>query len=63
MAFSDFDFVVKYFFNIFLMICVFGTINGLLFLPALLGLLPASAAASSDTSTSAKATLPKTTSV
>jgi len=63
MAFSDFDFVVKYFFNIFLMICVFGTINGLLFLPALLGLLPANAAASSDTSTSAKATLPKTTSV
>lgn len=35
---SDFHFVVKYFFGILLMICVFGGINGLIFLPAILGL-------------------------
>merc|ERR1712196_725563 len=38
LAFSDFAFVVKYFFQIYLMICVFGAINGLIFLPAVLGL-------------------------
>jgi len=38
LAASDFLFVVKYFFTIFLMICVFGAINGLVFLPAILGL-------------------------
>jgi len=38
LAASDFEFVTKYFFDIFLMICVFGTINALIFLPAILGL-------------------------
>ena len=42
LAASDFDFVYKYFFAIFLMICVFGTINALIFLPAILGLFGAS---------------------
>jgi len=37
-AASDFEFIYKYFFLIFLMICVFGTINAIIFLPAILGL-------------------------
>jgi len=39
LAASDFAFVRKYFFLIFLMIVVFGAVNALVFLPALLGLL------------------------
>jgi len=39
--FSDFDFVRKYFFYLFLMMCSFGTLNALIFLPGLLGLLGA----------------------
>jgi len=41
LAASDFEFVTKYFFNIFLSICVFGTLNALIFLPAILGLVGA----------------------
>jgi len=36
---SDFPFLRKYFFIIFLMICLFGVINGLFFVPGLLGLV------------------------
>lgn len=35
---SDFDYVVNYFFFVFLMVVVFGVVNGLIFLPAVLGL-------------------------
>lgn len=42
LATSDFEFVFKYFFAIFLMICIFGTINALIFLPAILGLFGSS---------------------
>jgi len=38
LAASDFDFVLKYFFYIFLMICIFGAANGLILLPSLLAL-------------------------
>jgi hypothetical protein len=38
LATSEFAFVTKYFFAIFFMICIFGTINALVFLPAVLGL-------------------------
>jgi len=41
LAASDFEFVTKYFFDIFLAIVLFGTINALVFLPALLGLVGA----------------------
>merc|ERR1712226_817054 len=37
-AASDFEFVVKYFFWIFFVVCVFGTINAVVFLPGILGL-------------------------
>jgi hypothetical protein len=37
MAFSDFPFVVKYFFGVWTIVVVVGLINGLVFLPALLG--------------------------
>jgi len=39
---SDFEFVRKYFFWTFFMICVFGIINGLIFLPGLLGIIGSS---------------------
>lgn len=47
MAFSDFPFVVKYFFGVWTIVVVVGLINGLVFLPAFLGpigcfLMPAS---------------------
>jgi len=42
LAASDFAFVRKYFLFIFLAICFFGIVNGLVFLPSLLGLLGAS---------------------
>ena len=35
---SDFTFVIKYFFAPFFMMCVFGFINAIIFLPAILGL-------------------------
>ncbi len=35
---SDFTFVIKYFFAPFFMMCVFGFINAIIFLPAVLGL-------------------------
>jgi len=38
LAMSDFDFVIKYFLRIFFSIVVFGVINGLVFLPAILGI-------------------------
>ncbi|KAL1508089.1 hypothetical protein AB1Y20_007682 [Prymnesium parvum] len=38
MAFSDFEYVVKYFFIIYLLIISFGLINGLIVLPSVLGL-------------------------
>merc|ERR1712110_357041 len=37
-AATDFEFVVKYFFWIFFVFCVFGTINAVVFLPGILGL-------------------------
>jgi len=42
LAASDFEFVQKYFFYIFLSICLFGTVNALIFLPAILGLVGSS---------------------
>jgi hypothetical protein len=36
LAFSDFEFIVKYYFLVYLLIVVLGAINGLVFLPALL---------------------------
>lgn len=39
LAFSDFQFVFNYFFLTLMMVCIFGAVNGLVFLPAVLGLL------------------------
>lgn len=39
MAFSPLLFVVKYFFALFALVCLFGLVTGMLFLPALLALL------------------------
>jgi len=36
---SDFEFVRKYFFWILFMVCIFGTVNGVVFTPAILGIL------------------------
>lgn len=41
LAASEFEYITKYFFAIFLMIVIFGTINALVFLPAILGLFGA----------------------
>lgn len=48
LAFSDFAFVVNYFFYIFLMICLFGAANGLVLLPAILALLGPASNAETD---------------
>lgn len=57
LAASDFEFVRKYFFWIFFMICVFGALNGLIFLPAILGLCGSAKQEDSGRDTAIKAAI------
>ena len=52
LAFSDFEYVVKYFFWVYVMIICFGLFNGLIVLPSVLGLIGSDSDPDADKATS-----------